>query len=39
MSGLIIVPQRLVIGEAVRRLVDLLRNSSASDFEGRVLYL
>ena len=39
LPGLIVVPQLLPVGEAVRRLVALLRGARAADVEGRVTFL
>lgn len=39
MRGLIVVPQRIAIGEAVRRLVEVLESASSADLDGRILYL
>ncbi|MFP3939438.1 MAG: DUF5615 family PIN-like protein [Thermoanaerobaculia bacterium] len=39
MPGLILVPQKLGIGEAVRRLSTLLQEAKEENFEGRVLWL
>jgi len=38
MSGLVVIPQRLGVGESVRRLVDLLERES-DELEGRVRWL
>lgn len=39
MRGLVVVPQRLGIGEAVRRLVEQVKTASRSDLDGRIIYL
>jgi len=39
MAGLVLVHQSLGIGEAVRRLVDLLHKSTPKDLDGRLFYL
>lgn len=39
MPGLVVVPQRLGVGVAVRRLVNLMEQSMDDDLAGRVIYL
>jgi hypothetical protein len=39
MPGLVIVPQRLGIGEAVRRLVELLSTATADHLASGIFYL
>ena len=39
MPGLLVVQQKLGIGQAVQRLVDQVRRSGPADLEGRVIYL
>ncbi len=39
LGGLVIVPQRLPIGEAIRRLMALLRDAEQEELAGRVVFL
>lgn len=39
MPGLVIVPQTIAIGQAVRGVVELLRGAKRADLAGRVIYL
>ena len=39
MPGVILVPQKLPVGETLRRLESLLKQAGASELDGQVIYV